>query len=66
MLFRSGVSEEELLAFPKGALLVRLAKKLHLLSDGKKRRRVKKKKKRRRKKKKGKESSVKKKSGKRE
>lgn len=66
LLLIGGVSEEELLAFPKGALLVRLAKKLHLLSDGKKRRRVKKKKKRRRKKKKGKESSVKKKSGKRE
>lgn len=54
LLLIGGVSEEELLAFPKGTLLVRLAHKLHLLPDGKKRRRVKKKKKRRRKKKKGK------------
>lgn len=54
LLLIGGVSEEELLAFPKGTLLVRLAHKLHLLPDGKKRGRVKKKKKRRRKKKKGK------------
>lgn len=54
LLLIGGVSEEELLAFPKGTLLVRLAHKLHLLPDGKKRRRVKKKKRRRRKKKKGK------------
>lgn len=51
LLLIGGVSEEELLAFPKGTLLVRLAHKLHLLPDGKKRGRVKKKKKRRRKKK---------------
>lgn len=54
LLLIGGVSEEELLAFPKGTLLVRLAHKFHLLPDGKKRGRVKKKKKRRRKKKKGK------------
>lgn len=52
LLLIGGVSEEELSAFPKGELLVRLAHKMHLLPDGKKRQRVKKKKKRRRKKKK--------------
>lgn len=52
LLLIGGVSEEELSAFPKGELLVRLAHKMHLLPEGKKRQRVKKKKKRRRKKKK--------------
>ncbi len=49
LLLIGGVSEEELLAFPKGALLLRIAKKTHLLPDDstKKRKRKKKKKKRR-------------------
>lgn len=51
LLLIGGVSEEELLAFPKGYLLVRLAHKLHLLPDGKKSKRSKKKKKRKRRKK---------------
>lgn len=50
LLLIGGVSEEELLAFPKGSVLVRLSHKMHLLPDGKKRKRKKKKKKRRRKK----------------
>lgn len=54
LLLIGGVSEEELLAFPKGTLLVRVAHKLHLLPDEKKRRNMKKKKRRRRKKNKGK------------
>ena len=33
ILLIGGVNEQELLAFPKGALLVRVAKKLHLLHD---------------------------------
>ena len=51
LLLIGGVSEEELLAFPKGYLLVRLAHKLHLLPDGKRAKRIKKKKKRKRRKK---------------
>ena len=35
ILLVGGVNEQELLAFPKGALLVRCAKKLHLLHDEK-------------------------------
>ena len=31
LLLFKGLSEEEILRFPKGALLVRIAKKLHLL-----------------------------------
>ena len=33
ILLIGGVNEQELMAFPKGALLVRVAKKLHLLHD---------------------------------
>lgn len=51
LLLIGGVSEEELLAFPKGTLLVRLAHKMHLLPDGKKRKGGKKKKRRKRRKK---------------
>ena len=61
LLLIGGVEEEELLAFPKGRMLVAVAKKLHLLSDrqkkGKKRKRVKKKKRTRRKKRKKKEEA---------
>ena len=56
LLMIGGVEEEELLAFPKGRMLVAIAKKLHLLSDGpkkaKKRKPVKKKKRKRKKKRK--------------
>lgn len=65
LLLIGGVSEEELLAFPKGTMLVHLAHKLHLLPEEKKRRRVKKKKRRKRKKKSGNVKN-KKKSGRRE
>ncbi len=51
LLLIGGVSEEELLAFPKGTLLVRLAHKMHLLPDGKRRKGGKKKKRRKRRKK---------------
>ncbi len=51
LLLIGGGSEEELLAFPKGTLLVRLAHKMHLLPDGKKRKGGKKKKRRKRRKK---------------
>ncbi|MBD5508904.1 MAG: polysaccharide biosynthesis protein [Lachnospiraceae bacterium] len=62
LLMIGGVEEEELLAFPKGMMLVAIAKKLHLLSDGpkkeKKGKRVKKKKRRRRKKRKKKKEEA--------
>ena len=62
LLLIGGVKEEELLAFPKGRMLVALAKKIHLLSDGpkkvKKGKRVKKKKRRRRKKRKKKKEGI--------
>ena len=61
LLLIGGVVEEELLAFPKGRMLVAIAKKLHLLSDGppkaKKGKRVKKKKRKRKKKRKKKEEA---------
>ena len=61
LLLIGGVEEEELLAFPKGMMLVAVAKKLHLLPDGpkkwKKVKRVKKKKRKRRKKRKKKEGA---------
>ncbi|MBD5517042.1 MAG: polysaccharide biosynthesis protein [Lachnospiraceae bacterium] len=61
LLLIGGVQEEELLAFPKGRMLVAIAKKLHLLSDGpkkaKKRKPVKKKKRKRKKKRKKKEEA---------
>ncbi len=55
LLFIGGVTEEELAAFPKGGMLVHIAKKLHLLSDettAKNRKRKKKKRRKRKKKKK--------------
>lgn len=51
LLLIGGVSEEDLMTFPKGAMLVRLAHKMHLLPGKTRKRPVKKKKKRRRKKK---------------
>ena len=61
LLLIGGVEEEELLAFPKGRMLVAVAKKLHLLSNGpkktKKGKRVKKKKRKRKKKRKKKEEA---------
>lgn len=61
LLLIGGVEEEELLAFPKGRMLVAVAKKLHLLSNGPKKtikgKRVKKKKRKRKKKRKKKEEA---------
>lgn len=50
LLFVGGVSEEELSAFPKGAVLVRIGKKLHLLSTEKPAKKKRKKHKKRKKK----------------
>lgn len=60
LLFIGGVTEEELAAFPKGGMLVHIAKKLHLLSDetAEKSRKRKKKKRRKRKKKKKERTSL--------
>lgn len=55
LLLIGGVSEEELLSFPKGTMLVHVTKKLHLLPDeasGKKKRRKKKRKKKKKRRKK--------------
>lgn len=52
LLFIGGVTEEELAAFPKGGMLVRIAKKLHLLPNEKNAKKKKRKKKKRRKRKK--------------
>lgn len=55
LLLIGGVSEEELLSFPKGMMLVHVTKKLHLLPDeasGKKKRRKKKRKKKKKRRKK--------------
>ncbi len=50
LLFVGGVSEEELLAFPKGAVLVRIGRKLHLISTEKPAKKKRKKHKKRKKK----------------
>ncbi len=50
LLFVGGVSEEELSAFPKGAVLVRIGRKLHLLSTEKPAKKKRKKHKKRKKK----------------
>lgn len=58
LLLIGGVEEDELLAFPKGMMLVAIAKKLHLLPDGQKKgKQVKKKKRKRKKKRKKKEEA---------